>query len=515
MKMKKYLFTNICKLLIISFAVSLQSCDKGFQDLNTNPDASSKINPEYVFSKAQLDAASNQAYGTPGTMQYTGSFNEVAGFGSKYIFLQGDVAYQVFTNGYINSINEIGEVVRAVKDNPDYINKLAAARIWRVYSFHLITDLYGDIPYSEAGLGYTNAIYKPKYDPQSDIYADMLKELDEAAASFDDSKATFGSADLIYNGNTIQWKKLAYSMMLRLGMRLTKVDPVLAESWVRKAIAGGVITEDADIAAIKSYSNGQTINRNPIANSWFGQDYISANGRDNGEGGKYQKTFIDYLKANNDPRLGVVSVVWVPNGTGYKADTSFAIQQGMPANFINKPVNFGDYSEPNPKTLLLYESPLLLVSSAEVNLLLAEAAIRGWYTGASATDLFAKGTIAGLNQWALFGNAGVIPADRIASYMGAHAFNASATFDQQMEQIHTQLWVAIFPNTMEAFSNWKRTGYPVLIPNVVPGNVTGGQIFRRYIYPPSEQNLNNDQLQIAIARQGPDTFITRVWWDKL
>ncbi|HNW56166.1 MAG TPA: SusD/RagB family nutrient-binding outer membrane lipoprotein [Bacteroidales bacterium] len=510
--MKKYLSTHIVVFLFISTAVLLQSCDKGFEDLNTNPDASGKINPEYVFSKAQIDAARNQAYGTPGTMQYTTTFNEVAGFGSKYIFLQGNAPYVVFNNGYVREINEMGEVIRAIKDDPELINELSAARIWRAYCFHLITDQYGDIPYSEAGAGYTKGIYKPKYDAQEDIYADMLKELEEAALSFDPSKKTFGNSDLLYGGNIDSWKKLSYSLMLRLGMRLTKVDANLAESWVKKAIAGGVITEDADIAAITSYSNGQDINKNPIANSWLSEDYIRANGRDNQEGGKYQKNFIDYLKANKDPRLGVISVVWVENGTGYKADTAFDLQKGMPSNFINKPADFGDYSEPNPNTMLKYEAPMLLVTNAETNLLLAEAAIRGWYTG-NASDLFEKGTGAGLRQWSLYGSAGVIDQTKIDQYIAAHPFNESGSFEEKMDQIHTQLWVALFPNSMEAFSNWRRTGYPQLVPNVVPGNVTGGQIFRRMIYPPSEVNLNKEQLDIVIARQGPNTFLTRIWWD--
>jgi hypothetical protein len=353
-------------------------------------------------------------------------------------------------------------------------------------------------------------IFKPPYDAQSDIYKDMLNELDEAARSFDSAQPTFGASDLVYGGNIDQWKKFAYSLMLRLGMRLTKVDIALAETWVKKAIAGGVLKLDADIAMIKYINGGQDINKNPLALSLLGSDYINHDGVSNQEGGKYQKTFIDYLQANKDPRLGVISVVYV-NG---KADTSAVLQKGMPSNFLTKPADFVTYSEPNQNTVLLKNAPMLLFTNAESNLLLAEAAVKGWYTDETAATLFINGTGAGLRQWALYGDAGKILSSQINAYVANHPYNSGGSTDEQLEQIHTQFWVALFPNSQEVFSNWRRTGFPVLIPNVVPNNATQGQIFRRMLYPPTEENLNNDEYQKAIARQGANTFMTRIWWDK-
>jgi hypothetical protein len=502
-------FQKILYTAVIFSATVLQSCDNGFEELNTNPDASPEIIPGYVFSKAQYDAAGDLLMGTLGAMQYTTSFNEVGGFGSKYIFLQGTAPHVVFNNAYVKEINEIGEVIRAVSEDPEDINKLAAARIWRVYSFHRITDLYGDIPYSQAALGYTESIFKPEYDAQQDIYTNMLEELEAAASSFDASKATFGSSDLVYGGNIDQWKKFAYSLMLRLGMRLTKVDLASAETWVKKAIAGGVIKLDTDIAMIKYINGGQDINKNPMALSLLGSDYIYADGVSNQEGGKYQKVFIDYLLANEDPRLGVISVVYV----GGVADTSAVVQKGMPSNLTSKPADFATYSEPNQNTLLLKSAPMLLFTNAEGNLLLAEAAARGWYTDETAEDLFVNGTSAGLRQWALYGDAGKITPGRINSYLADHPY-AGGTLDEQLEQIHTQFWIAVFPDAQEVFANWRRTGFPVLTPNNVINNATNGQIFRRMLYPPIEQNLNADNYQAAITRQGANDFMTKIWWDK-
>ncbi len=171
-------------------------------------------------------------------MQYTTSYNDVAGFGSKYNAAQISQTYGAFNLAYPNEINELGIVIKAVRDDAAKVNLYAEARIWRVYCFSRLTDLYGDIPYFQAGLGYDSAIYKPAYDAQSEIYANMLSELEAAANSLDASKITFGTADLIYGGATDKWKRFAYSLMLRLGMRMSKVDANAAKNWVTKAING-------------------------------------------------------------------------------------------------------------------------------------------------------------------------------------------------------------------------------------------------------------------------------------
>jgi len=510
--MKKYITKYSAVFIAIFALLSMQSCDKNLDTLNVNPDASSTIVPEYVFTKAEYDGVANMMNFLLGTMQYTTSYNDVAGFGSKYVTSQIGQTYAVFSNAYPNEINEIGLIIKALTGNADKINELAEARIWRVYCFSRLTDLYGDIPYSQAGLGYDSALYKPAYDAQQDIYADMLKELDEAAQSLDASKTTFGTSDLIYGGATDKWKKFAYSLMLRLGMRMTKVDISSAQTWVTKAIAGGVIMDDADVAAMSYLSSGQVINQNPLAYDLWNSDYIAQNGTTNTEGGKYQDVFIDYLKSNNDPRLGIFSVVYV-NGV---PDTTASIQKGMSADINNvKPADFGTYSEPNPNTVLLLGSPRLVFTAAESYFLLAEAALRGWYNSASASTLYESGIRAAMHQWAtIAGSAGTISEDQINTYIANQALNTAGSFDEQMDQIYTQFWVGLFPDAQEVFANYRRTGYPALVPNNYPNNATGGKIFRRMLYPMSEQNLNADSYSAAISRQGPDDLLTRMWWDK-
>ncbi|WDF54184.1 SusD/RagB family nutrient-binding outer membrane lipoprotein [Mucilaginibacter sp. KACC 22063] len=508
--MKKY-FNPYISALLVGLA-SFTSCKKNFTDLNTNPNAVTTSTPAYMFTKAEYDGTANMLNLLLGTMQYTTSYNDVAGFGSKYIASQVNTTSASFSSAYPNEINELKEVIKVVKTDPTQVNLYAEARIWRVYCFSRLTDLYGDIPYSQAAEGYTDGIFTPSYDAQKDIYADMLNELDQAAQSLDASKTTFGAADLIYGGNVSQWKKFAYSLMLRLGMRLTKVDATSAQTWVTKAISGGVILQDADVAKMSYKGAGQDINKNPLALNLYNSDYIAANGNTNQEGGKYQDVFINYLKQTKDPRLGVVSIVYTSAGV---TDTTFAKQQGMPATLSSKPANFSSLSEPNPATVLLMSSPRLVFTAAESYFLLAEAALRGWYTGATAQQCYNNGTSAAMRQWAIIGGtAGTISTNQINTYLKYNGLNTAGSVDAQMNQIYTQFWVSIFPDAQEVFASYRRTGYPALTPNNYPGNITGGVIFRRMLYPLSEQNLNAKSYAAAISRQGADNVLTRIWWDK-
>ncbi|MDJ1486443.1 SusD/RagB family nutrient-binding outer membrane lipoprotein, partial [Cytophagaceae bacterium YF14B1] len=502
-------------LLGVSGMVSLPSCDNNFEEINTNPNAVSVPTAKYIFSKALYDGASNSGNKGNllfGLMQYTTSYNDVEGFGSKYVASQVNATGSVFSNSYPAQINEIGEVIKAVKEDPAKVNLYAVARIWRVYCFSRLTDLYGDIPYSEAGQGYNQSIFQPKYDKQQAIYADMLKELEESAMALDASNTTtFGSSDLIYAGDVTKWKKFAYSLMLRLGMRLTKVEEATAQSWVKKAIAGGVIRDYADIAKMSYTASGQNINKNPVAWQLLNDNYIKADGVSNVEGGKYQQVFIDSLKANNDPRLGVLAVVYVDG----VASSDESIQKGMPSNINgNKPDDFVSYSEPKPSTVLRVDAPLLLFTVAEADFLLAEASLRGWYTTETASALYEEGIRAAMKQWDLIsGTTNVIDPERIESYVAAHLLPTGSSVEAQKEQIYTQFWLGLFPDAQEVYNNYRRTGYPNLVPNNYPGNATGGQLFRRFLYPVLEQTLNRTSYNDAITNQGADDLMTKIWWD--
>ncbi|MEZ0610890.1 SusD/RagB family nutrient-binding outer membrane lipoprotein [Fibrella sp. WM1] len=508
-----------------SFLLLVSSCDKGFEQMNVDPNKYAEVISEYLFTRAQLDGVSTNftggAYLTIGqSMQHFSTYKEVPAAGDKYFnYTYSTASWDAYsgTSAGQGAVISVRQVIDKVAANPADVNKLSAARIWKAYLFHRLTDLYGDIPYSDAGKALSDKNYAPKYDTQQAIYADLLKELDESIAAFDATKPTFGNADLMFSGDVTKWKKFGYSLMLRLGMRLTEVDANTAKTWVQKAIAGGVILDDADRAVIGYVDGSQLASRNFIANGLLSTDYITPGG-DNVEGGKLAKTLIDYLKTTKDPRLNVWSIVWTTSDNKtFTADTTSALQSGMPnAAYNNLPANFNSFSEPNPNTLLKYSAPLVVLGNAETNLLLAEAAVRGWYAGSSAATTYANAVKAGMRQWALFGTGGTISDAKINGYLATNPYKAGGTVAEQLEQIATQKWVSLFlEDEYEIFANWRRTGYPKLTPTNYPGNLTGGKIPTRFVVPDSEETYNRTNFLEARARQGgSNTLSSVVWWDK-
>jgi hypothetical protein len=509
--MKKITILYISGVLL----ASLSACTKDFEEINTNPNVVEKPNPNYIFSKSQLDGLNNNYFATSilecgGLIQHYATYKEASGVGDKY--LNNEVYYSAYFNqAYTTSVNEVEIVIDALKDNPNDSNRLNIARIWKAYLYHRITDLYGDVPYSEAAKANSRQVFLPKYDSQEFIYKDLLKELDEAALALDVSKASFNKADLIYDGDISKWKKFSYSLMLRLGLRLSKVNPELSKTWVNKAIAGGVILNSADNAIMKYTDGPNDFNRNPSGFDSRRQDFTQGSfGQKNVEGGKLAKTFIDILKATADPRISVYAGVW----EGTTQNTSLAIQKGFPNGLKIAPsaAEQGTFSEPNQSTVFKYDAPLIILSNAETNFYLAEAAARGWYTAETDKDLYEKGVKASLINMGIYGAAYAIT--DATPYLTANPFDEAGSFNEKMSQIHTQVWIALFVDEQEIYSNWRRTGYPALVPVNFPGNVTNGTIPRRFKYPTSEYSVNSTNLAEAIKRQGDDSFTTKIWWDK-
>ncbi|MCC6289708.1 MAG: SusD/RagB family nutrient-binding outer membrane lipoprotein [Chitinophagaceae bacterium] len=504
--------------IVLLIATLITSCNKkSLTDLNIDPNTTLNAQPSYMFTGAVLSMPAYNYSVLAEGMQYFSTYKEVPAIGDKFYSFNGTIAD--FAGYYTVKLNRLLQIEPKVQGADD-VNKKSLVRILKVYTFHQLTDVAGDIPYREALMGQANLT--PKYEIQRDIYLDMFKELDESATALDASKPTYGNADLLYKGNVAKWKKFAYSLMLRLGMRLTNVEPDLAKTWVQKAIAGGVMGDD-DVAKI-DYADAAG-SQNPQVLDLRNGNYISPGG-DNVEGGKYAATFLDYLKNSGDPRLPVISVVWVPTAPGattYIADTTRATQRGMVSGSLNtKPLDFDTYSEPSP-LVLNPGAPIIIFSPSETYFLLAEAALRGWYTDMTAEQAYKAGVKAGMKQWALFPavapSPNTITDPQINDYLARNPYNAAAGFDAQLEQISVQKWITLFGNDYEIYANWRRTGYPQLTPVNYPGNVTGGKMFRRFSLPNSENLTNQANYLEALQRQGfaelnEDNLLTRIWWDK-
>lgn len=497
----------ILALIFIFLSTSIISCTDNFEELNTNPNQPSSVEPAPLFTAVQLQLSGigSSRRGSIGfgmmMVQQTATLKVDDLEGDKY--LRTESASVFFSNAYENSIPNLVNVLDITESDPEKVNLHAAARILWVMQMHRLTDTYGNIPYFEAGKGYLEQIYYPKYDRQEDIYKDMLKELDEAVNSFDPSKSTYGKADLFYNGDIDKWKKLGNSLMLKLGLRLSKVDANLAKEWVGKAIQKGVMTDESDICTIHHEGTVEET-ANPIAFDFMKFDLVRVGDI------KISKTFLDHLQSTNDPRIA--SYASLPNG-----DNTLSAQKGLPnghdATSILTHSGGGDlstYSTFNTNTLLALDAVTVLFSYAEVELMLAETAVRNWYNGNAKTH-YEKAIKASMHQQKLYGT--TISEQEINTYLLANPYPASASEADQLKVINEQYWVSTFLNGWESYANWRRTGIPELQPVNYQNNASNGEIPRRLTYPRTEYGTNGNHLQEAINEQGADTYSTRVWWD--
>lgn len=453
-------------------------------------------------------------------MQHTASTRDMWN-GDKYTY---SADYNsAYWDRYTGGIRNLFEVLHAWKDNAEYANEYQMTRILKVMLFHRMTDMYGDIPYSEAGQGFFQQLGYPKYDDQQSIYMDMLKELEEAGQALDPSKTNqIGDADILYKGNAAKWKKFSYSLMLRLAMRLSKVDPATAQTWVNTAVKGGLFASNEE-SAIISHAEADV---NKDSSEAYGKVFSHSDP----DAYRMGETFINMLKNTNDPRLPLIATVcenpkyqW-SSGMFEYGDTTATKQLGMPNGYdelgtefdiskaSNWPGNKNLYSVACRYTYGRPDAPTFLVTNAENQFLLAEAAYRGWVSG-SAKEYYNAGVKAAMEQFRAFSNAPLIGENRISQYLAENPFDES----KALEQINVQYYINTFADEYETFANWRRTGYPVLKPVNIgyPGNVTNGTIPRRFTYPLGESTVNTNNYQAAISKlKDGDAMTSRVWWDK-
>lgn len=488
------------------------SCDKGFDELNTNPTAATTVNPAFLLNNAIISAshvATTLQYDMS-IVQQTVTPNSGVLTGANFNQDNRDYTQQTWNKYYPNVIRNTKTAIDIASKDPARSNLVNMARIWQAHGFMVLTDTYGDVPYSEAGVGFIDGVTKPKYDAQETIYKDIIKELTAASAALDASKPK-ENADILYQGDVSKWKKLGYSLLLRAGMRLTKVDAALAQATVKAAFAGGVIEDNANNMVIRHNANYQN-GIGSILNGTEANNYYLA------------APFVSYLKSNNDPRLGSIAVRYVTAASGPDQKAANAVidpkvQIGMPFGFDNGGISaqatkeglpsFYAYSQIDKTRLAKQQAPMFLVTNAMNKLYLAEAVQRGWIMG-SAADYFSAGIRAHMEQMALYDEAAAIPKAAIDTYIAANPLNAS----KALEQINTQYWVASFLNGPESFANWRRSGFPKLTPNPFPGKSIKGDFINRLTYPNAEISVNGENVKAATSRMGADDLDTKVWWDK-
>lgn len=506
-------------LSIWSFCAALlfaTSCEQGFDELNVNPNSPTTLNPTLMLNNGILSSAypgGDALVFEAGIVQQIISPNGTVLAGSNFNVDNKPRNAANWNNYFQNANRHLVDVIEQTRTNANRSNLYHAARIWRANVMMILTDTYGDIPYSEAGLGYLNGIAFPKYDKQEAIYTDIVKELTEAAAGLDAAK-TREVGEIMYGGDVVKWRRLAFSLILRAGMRLSAINPTLAQQLVQRAVTGGVMQSNADNAVIRhdaNYTNstGSTLNGSEANNYYL------------------TKPFVDQLKSTNDPRLSAISVRYVgansgPLQTAARANREAAVQIGMPMGFDNSTivgqatrdglVSFYDYSQLDRTRMGKLAAPNYFVTHAQTQMMLAEAAVRGWTTGSPAAFYNASLT-AHMQQLGEYDAASTVAAADITAYLTANPFVPA----RGLEMIGTQYWIISFLNFPETWANFRRSNFPVLAPNPYPGKTIKGNFINRLSYPDAENSVNRTNLEAAIQSQSLrniDDIDTPVWWDK-
>ncbi|QDH80898.1 SusD/RagB family nutrient-binding outer membrane lipoprotein [Echinicola soli] len=531
--MKRYI-----SLILVGLFVAFTGCDGDFEEINTDPNQADGdlFDPNLILPTVSYNYG-NMVTGYTGPVLFQSMWVQVLAStstgGANYYSNADKYVISGSTNNYIQGVWNQGyeassriNQMQQLAMNKGLTNLNAVGDIMKVLTLSFVTDIYGDIPYTEALQG-QEGLTQPKYDQQSVVYMTMLADLENAINTLGSGSDEITN-DVIYDGDIAKWKKFGYSLMLKMAMRMVEVDPTSAQSYVEKAVAGGVFDAAADDALMFSDQNNGYANSS--ANALNVQDDIYEV--------RWSKAMIDYLQATDDPRLPVIAEV-PPAGLAANKDGNVvgdndpAVQIGLPNGYdlkggatdIKNEPNYpggtgegddlapiGKYSRPTG----IYrdrDAPIFFLTYAEVQFLLAEAAVRGYNVPGTAAEHYEAGVLGAMTTIGKFGG-GVVSSDDAGDYAVANPLDMSST-ESAMEMINEQIWVTtgLLANFVESWNNWKRSGYPMLTPVDYTGNFSNGEIPRRQIYPSSEGTTNPQNLNDAISNMGGDTWTTTTWWD--
>jgi len=513
------------RLIIISAVFIFAGCDKDFVAINTNPYAANSVDPALLFAGAQRTHIGNWTAEHTVVQQFVVPYNTGATDGFNFNNDIDGVSTPKWGE-YNTSIKNMIHALDLLGPNTNRVNLRSMIRIWKAQVFMGMVDAYGDVPYSEAGKGYLDKVFYPKYDDDKVIYDSLYKELKEGIAGLNPN-ADFVSADLFYGINAQslvktttaplqvpKWKKLGYSLLLRLGMRYSKNPQTesKAASIVAEAFAGGVMTSNADNAYVKYDGSLYTEGDNAVLRNFSQFNYAA-------------EAFVNQLKLTNDPRgKFMVANFKEPGNVSSESnpDTVLANQFGAPIGKTDAQLKVApyrgargqglNYSQFNVWTIASPAAPVFWVTYAQTSLLLAEAAVRGWIPGGhtQAKIYYENGIAADMAVYALYPGTSPISVAEISAYINNPAVLYNPT--DALKLINTQYWIVNVRNGTEAFANFRRTGFPTLTPNTVNNKLNGGFV-RRLSYPDAEASANTANYNDAASAIGGDKLTSRVFWD--
>ncbi len=476
--MKKILTLSLLFLIVTS-------CKDDLTELNTNPKRATTAPGETLFSSAEKSLTDAVASANVNTNIFRLLSQQWAQTTytdeSRYDLVtrnipQGlwNILYRDVLRDLLEAKNSIAKLDPVFNDPIVIKNKLAVIDILNVYTYSVLVNTFGNIPYSQAlDINTSN----PKYDDAATIYTDLFTRLDAALASFDASSDSFGDADLVYGGDVAKWVKFGNSLKLKLAMTIADADPAKAKTFVEQA-APNVFTSNADNAVFKYLSAPP--NTNPI---WVDlvqsgrQDFVAAN------------TLIDKMNTLADPRRPIYFTA-MDDGT-FKGGKYGASN------------NYASFSRPG-EMIIAPTFEALLMDYSETEFFLAEAVERGFNVGGAAAEHYDKAVTASVTYW------GGTPAEA-ATYLAQPSVAYATASSNYKEKIGIQQWIALYNRGYDAWTEWRRLDYPAL---QVPDNAILSSIPVRYTYPVLEQNLNTTNYNEASAAVGGDKAATKLFWDK-
>ena len=419
----------------------------------------------------------------------------------RYARLTGGSTTGFFDSPYENGLEDLQKAFNKGKAS-NSAGTWAPAQVMKTWGFDYVTDVWGDIPYFKALAG-DSGVVNPPYDAQQSIYADFFKVLSEDATALTGASNDLGNADPIYQGDPKLWQKFANSLHARLALRTVNVDPALADKELTAAFSapGGLISSNAENAQLNWPGDG--IYNNPWADNFSGRDDH-----------RMSQTLMNIMLASNDPRIPIYAQPTVADPAKY-AGMPNGLTQDQAQAYFNTSSRPGAVFYPGQTVYGFFGGsgkswPSFLLTYAEVEFIKAEAAGRGigGLSLAQAQGFYNEGIRASMEQW------GVTDAGAVASFLANPnvAYPAGGSLAAQLSAIDLQRWIALYTDGTQAWALWRRT----CVPNTVrPGpEAIVDSVPRRYQYSITEYSVNSANLNAAISRQGPDEFLTRMWWDK-
>lgn len=510
------LYRLITAGLIIVGGVFFHSCTDGFDEINANPNAIdiTKDYPDKLLANA-IEGIADQVFDV-----WLG--HEI---GSCWVQHMAKVQYTdedryVPRNDVINSVWNWLYAGPAIETQRIYEmgqrlgnrNYQAIALVLRCYIFSVLTDLYGDIPYSEALKIDSTKI--PKYDTQESVYLALNAKLKEANSLFQEDGLEV-NGDILFGGNITRWKRFANSLRLRLLMRMShrpeyldlirdEIDSIVSNPATYPIINSN--TENAALIYLGSYPNNHPLN----------ETYKTRDDH------RVSKTLVDAMynpNKHDHPDWRIVVYAETPQAGGYWIGLPNGMTSARAAAYLGNGIK---------RTSMLGEyfrsatAPGMFMSRAEVCFLLAEAKFRGLLTFGPETAqyYYEMGVQESYRQYAteIIEKVPIYYDDYVGVSLSIDNFSTdylsrdgSWETGKELEKIYTQKWIAMFDQGLQAWFEWRRTGYPQLTPAI--DGLNDGKIPQRLRYPSDEYSRNRNNLTTAVERQGSDDLNTRVWWD--